>query len=283
MKAQFRLIDDKARAYIRVIGIEKQGIECLKLLDFDRFWGVLPIAMHRSESIGQAEGDFDQSVQGREGLDFYVVNLNEPVSRIIPYIKREEYNNPHRLVIVIVIESTENELENEDVYAQLGLLKKHVDKMICISSSTFAEMLAQNVEPAQIKGLVNSSVSKIIHDMLSLMHVYKGNGNLNLDSEVIEFVKNDSKEFHVGIGYGNGSRWIQEAAEAAMALPLAVRSLGSAKRILVNISASEEIRPEEIEQIIDEIVKRNGPEHHIYYKQTQVPSIDANRVTIYWA
>jgi cell division protein FtsZ len=92
-------------------------------------------------------------------------------------------------------------------------------------------------------------------DVISIAEIITRHDEINVDfADVTTIIKNAGYA-HMAIGHGAGKDKVQEAVSQVLSSELLETSIAGAKRLLVNITMSEDIVTDEIDELTDALTK----------------------------
>ena len=157
-------------------------------------------------------------------------------------------------------------------------LSKYVDSLIVIPNQRL-----KSVESARIS-LANAF--EIADDVLrcgvqSISEIISVTGFVNRDFADVTTIMKDAGYAHMGVGSGKGADKAKLAATAAISSPLLETSISGATRILMNITASEDIKLEDVEIAADMVHDEARPDATIIWGAAFNPELhDEMKMTI---
>ena len=163
------------------------------------------------------------------------------------------------LAVAVVTRPFTFEGQRRANYAKTGIeeLSKHVDCLITIPNDrimTFAP------KKTPLKALMRKATDVLYYGVKGISDVITQPGYLNVDFADVRTAMAESGLALMGMGSGKGENRAEEAVRSAITSPLLEDvSLSSAKAILYNITASDDISGEEME-LIGEKIRSEVPE-----------------------
>ena len=150
------------------------------------------------------------------------------------------------LTVAVVTKPFAFEREQKMAQAEKGImeLKKYVDSLIVIPNEKLLEgmdkPLTMRESFARADDILKTGV-KSISDLIV------EEGYINLDFADVSTIMKGAGYAHLAIGHGSGKDKAKEAANAVIASPLLETSIAGAKRLLINITMSEDILSSDVD------------------------------------
>ncbi|MDO5536672.1 MAG: cell division protein FtsZ [Desulfovibrionaceae bacterium] len=163
------------------------------------------------------------------------------------------------LTVAVVTRPFGYEGKKRAAYAQAGIdeLAKHVDCLITIPNDRIKTFAPKNTPLRELMGKANDV---LYYGVKGISDVITCPGYINLDFADVRTCMAESGLALMGMGTGRGESRAEDAARNAITSPLLEDvCLGTAKAILYNITAPEDITGEEME-IIGERIREAVPE-----------------------
>ena len=131
--------------------------------------------------------------------------------------------------------------------AEVGIarLKDSVDSLIIIPNERLKLVSDSKITLANAFEIADDVLRQGVQNISDLI---KRPGMVNLDFADVTTVMRDAGYAHMGVGYGEGKDRAEKAARMAISSPLLETSISGAKRILINITAPNDVGLDEIEQ-----------------------------------
>ena len=164
-------------------------------------------------------------------------------------------------------------------FAQEGLrkLRQHVDCLIIIPN--------QQIMSIADKKMSYKSAFLLADDVLcqgvqGISEIITKPGEVNIDFADMKSVMRNQGDAILGVGSAEGENRAVEAARKAISNPmLDNRHIDGARNILVNITSSDDLTMNEIEELIKTITATADPNHKVFWGQTFDSSM-GNRVSV---
>lgn len=102
-------------------------------------------------------------------------------------------------------------------------------------------------------------------DVISIAEIITRHDDINVDFADITTIIKDAGFAHMAIGHGEGKDKVQEVVAQVIASELLETSLRGAKRLLVNITMSEDIVVDEIDELTNAITEAVDPDAEIIF------------------
>ena len=105
-------------------------------------------------------------------------------------------------------------------------------------------------------------------------------GEVNIDFADMKSVMQNQGDAILGVGSAEGEKRAVEAAQKAISNPmLDNRHIDGARNILINITSSDDLAMNEIQELIDTVTITAGPNYRVYWGQMIDPNM-GNRVSV---
>ena len=121
----------------------------------------------------------------------------------------------------------------------------------------------------------------LLQAVSSISDLIKNTGFINLDFADVSCIMKDAGFAHMGVGHAAGTGKAEEAARMAVASPLMETSINGARGVLINITGSEDMDLEDVEEAASLVQEAAHPEANIIFGASFDPSMeDEIRVTV---
>jgi cell division protein FtsZ len=164
--------------------------------------------------------------------------------------------------------------------AELGIeeLKGKVDSLVIIPNERLKFATDQKITFANAFEIADDVLRQAVQSISDLI---KNTGFINLDFADVTAVMKDAGMAHMGVGRAAGKNKAEEAAKMAISSPLLETSINGARGVLVNITGSEDIGLEEVEQAAEMVRQAAHPEALIIFGAAFDPNLeDEMQVTV---
>ncbi len=164
--------------------------------------------------------------------------------------------------------------------AELGIeeLRGKVDSLVIIPNDRLKFATDQKITFANAFGIADDVLRQAVQSISDLI---KNTGFINLDFADVTAVMKDAGMAHMGVGRAAGKSKAEEAAKMAISSPLLETSINGARGVLVNITGSEDIGLEEVEQAAEMVRQAAHPEALIIFGAAFNPELeDEMQVTV---
>lgn len=150
------------------------------------------------------------------------------------------------LTVAVVTKPFAFEREQKMQQAEKGIeqLKKYVDSLIVIPNERLLDGLEKQPTMLESFALADDILKtgvKSISDLIT------EDGYINLDFADVSTIMKGAGYAHMAIGHGSGKDKAAEAAKAVISSPLLETSISGARRLLINISMSEDIMASDVD------------------------------------
>ena len=143
------------------------------------------------------------------------------------------------LTVAVVTKPFAFEREQKMAQAEKGImeLKKYVDSLIVIPNEKLLEGMDKPLTMRESFALADDILKTGVKSISDLI---VEEGYINLDFADVSTIMKGAGYAHLAIGHGSGKDKAKEAANAVIASPLLETSIAGAKRLLINITMSED-------------------------------------------
>lgn len=144
------------------------------------------------------------------------------------------------LTVAVVTKPFLFEREQKMAQAERGIaeLKKYVDSLIVIPNE---RLLVGLDKPLTMKQSFSLSDDVLKTGVKSISDLIVEEGYINLDFADVSTIMRGAGLAHMAIGHGSGKDKARDAANSVISSPLLETSISGAKRLLINITMSEDI------------------------------------------
>ena len=150
------------------------------------------------------------------------------------------------LTVAVVTKPFAFEREQKMAQAEKGImeLKKYVDSLIVIPNEKLLEGMDKTLTMRESFALADDILKTGVKSISDLI---VEEGYINLDFADVSTIMKGAGYAHLAIGHGSGKDKAKEAANAVIASPLLETSIAGAKRLLINITMSEDILSSDVD------------------------------------
>lgn len=150
------------------------------------------------------------------------------------------------LTVAVVTKPFAFEREQKMAQAEKGImeLKKYVDSLIVIPNEKLLEGMDKPLTMRELFALADDILKTGVKSISDLI---VEEGYINLDFADVSTIMKGAGYAHLAIGHGSGKDKAKEAANAVIASPLLETSIAGAKRLLINITMSEDILSSDVD------------------------------------
>lgn len=150
------------------------------------------------------------------------------------------------LTVAVVTKPFAFEREQKMAQAEKGImeLKKYVDSLIVIPNEKLLEGMDKPLTMRESFALADDILKTGVKSISDLI---VEEGYINLDFADVSTIMKGAGYAHLAIGHGSGKDKAKEAANAVIASPLLETSIAGAKRLLINITMSEDILSSDVD------------------------------------
>ena len=151
-------------------------------------------------------------------------------------------------ILTVAVVTKPFAFEREQKMAQAGKgimeLKKYVDSLIVIPNEKLLEGMDKPLTMRESFALADDILKTGVKSISDLI---VEEGYINLDFADVSTIMKGAGYAHLAIGHGSGKDKAKEAANAVIASPLLETSIAGAKRLLINITMSEDILSSDVD------------------------------------
>ena len=150
------------------------------------------------------------------------------------------------LTVAVVTKPFAFEREQKMAQAEKGImeLKKYVDSLIVIPNEKLLEGMDKPLTMRESFALADDILKTGVKSISDLI---VEEGYINLDFADVSTIMKGAGYARLAIGHGSGKDKAKEAANAVIASPLLETSIAGAKRLLINITMSEDILSSDVD------------------------------------
>ena len=150
------------------------------------------------------------------------------------------------LTVAVVTKPFAFEREQKMAQAEKGImeLKKYVDSLIVIPNEKLLEGMDKPLTMRESFALADDILKTGVKSISDLI---VEEGYINLDFADVSTIMKGAGYAHLATGHGSGKDKAKEAANAVIASPLLETSIAGAKRLLINITMSEDILSSDVD------------------------------------
>ena len=150
------------------------------------------------------------------------------------------------LTVAVVTKPFAFEREQKMAQAEKGImeLKKYVDSLIVIPNEKLLEGMDKPLTMRESFALADDILKTGVKSISDLI---VEEGYIILDFADVSTIMKGAGYAHLAIGHGSGKDKAKEAANAVIASPLLETSIAGAKRLLINITMSEDILSSDVD------------------------------------
>jgi len=167
------------------------------------------------------------------------------------------------LTVAVVTKPFRFEGAKKMIQAEKGIdeLIRNVDSLIVIPN----EKLLSNDTKLTMRQSFALADDVLKSGVKSISDLILNEGFINLDFADVSTIMRDAGYAHMAIGFGQGKEKVKEATNQVISSPLLETSIKGAKRLLVNIVASDDILIDEVNEVASIIESAASPEVEIIF------------------
>ena len=168
------------------------------------------------------------------------------------------------LTVAIVTKPFAFEGKRRMLHAEQGIaaLKEHVDSLVVVPNERLKYASEQRISLQNAFEVADDVLRKAVQSISDLILIP---GLVNLDFADVTSVMKEAGYAHMGVGHASGKDKAEAAANMAISSPLLETSIGGAKGVIINITASPDIGLDEIEVASAMITKQADDEANIIW------------------
>ncbi len=177
------------------------------------------------------------------------------------------------LTVGIVTKPFAFEGKKRMLQAEAGILalRDYVDSLIIIPNERLKNVSETRITLANAFAIADDVLRHGVQSISDLINVP---GIVNLDFADVTSIMQKGGYAHMGVGTAEGKDKATEAARAAISSPLLETSIGGARGILLNITASPDIGLEEIDEASSLVAEEAHPDANIIWGATFDPNME---------
>lgn len=148
--------------------------------------------------------------------------------------------------------------------SEIGIanLREHVDAIIVIPNSRLKLISDQPITLANAFEMADNILKQGVQSISDLINVP---GFINLDFADVSTIMKDAGYAHMGVGHSTGHNKAEDAALKAVSSPLLETTIGGAKGVIINFTASPEIFIEDVELAAKLMTDKVHPDANIIW------------------
>ena len=146
--------------------------------------------------------------------------------------------------------------------AGIVALREHVDSLVIIPNERLKFVSEEKIS---FKNAFEIADSVLIQAVTSISDLITGTGIINLDFADIKTVMKEAGYAHMGVGYATGKNKTIEAAQRAIESPLLETSIKGARKLILNITVSDDVDLEEVENAAEMVREAAHEDVHIIF------------------
>ncbi|MCD7770890.1 MAG: cell division protein FtsZ [Oscillospiraceae bacterium] len=157
------------------------------------------------------------------------------------------------LTVAVVTKPFAFEGKKKAMSAEKGIdaLVKNVDSLVVIPNQKLLTG-RENLTMRQSFGLADDILKTAV---LSVTELILRHGEINVDFADVKSIMSNAGYAHMAIGHGEGKDKVADAVQQVISSPLLETSIKGAKRLLINITMSEDIGTGDVSELTDTITK----------------------------
>lgn len=172
----------------------------------------------------------------------------------------------------------EGKIRVEHANAGIIELKEQVDALVVIPNERLKLVSEQKITFQNAFEVADNVLRQAVQSISELMTVP---GMINLDFNDVATIMRNAGFAHMGVGRASGKEKAVEAAKMAIESPLLETSISGAHGVLLNITGSQDMGLDEVEQAASMVQEAAHPDAHIIFGAAIDESLDDEiRITV---
>ena len=174
------------------------------------------------------------------------------------------------LTVAVVTKPFRFEGAKKTLQAEKGIaeLLKNVDSLIIIPN----EKLLSTEARLTMKQSFALADDVLMAGVKSISDLILNEGFINLDFADVQSIMKDAGYAHMAIGTGIGKDKVEDATKQVITSPLLETSIKGAKRLLVNVLATDDIMLDEVNDIVSIIQNAAAPDVEVIFGASYFPA-----------
>ena len=169
-------------------------------------------------------------------------------------------------VLTIAVVSTpfkwEGPRKMRTALAGIEALREKVDTLFVIPNENIRKVTDQNVTFANAFSVSDEVLNRAVGGIADLL---RSTGFINLDFADLKAILRQSGLAHLGISEASGKGKVDEAAAAAIRSDLTETSVNGARRVIVNMTVSQDLAMEDVTTLMEKIQEAAHPDANIIF------------------
>ena len=164
--------------------------------------------------------------------------------------------------------------------AETGIekMRNEVDSYIVVPNDKLKEMLPKRVSVREAFAEADNILRQGVQGISDLITIP---GEVNLDFQDVRSVMGDAGPALMGIGNARGETRATDAANLAISSPFLEIPISGAKKLLINVTAGDDLGIGEIDEIVDVVRQASGTDTNVFWGLAFNPMMeDEIRVTV---
>ena len=146
--------------------------------------------------------------------------------------------------------------------AGIEALREKVDTLFVIPNENIRKVSDQNISFANAFSVSDEVLNRAVGGIADLL---RSTGFINLDFADLKAILRQSGLAHLGISEASGKGKVDEAAAAAIHSELTETSVNGAKRVIVNMTVSQDLPMEDVTSLMEKIYAAAHPDANIIF------------------
>ncbi len=146
--------------------------------------------------------------------------------------------------------------------AGIAELLNKVDTLFIIPNEKLKEVSEQKITFANAFAVADSVLNQAVTGIAKLL---RDTGYINLDFADLKTTLCDSGVAHLGVGEASGKGKIEEVTKEAINSKLMGTSVDNARRIIINVTGSEDIGMDDVEKLVGKVQNAACPDANIIF------------------
>ncbi len=184
------------------------------------------------------------------------------------------------LTIAVVTKPFQFEGPQRKSNAEFGVekLRNVVDSFIVVPNDKLLDTMQKKTRIREAFSRVDDVLRQGVQGVSDLITIP---GEVNLDFQDVRSVMGDAGPALMGVGEGKGESRAQDAANGAISSPYLEIPISGAKKLLINVTAGDDLGIGEVDEIVEVIRSAAGTDTNVFWGLVFDPSMEEDiRVTV---
>ena len=206
-----------------------------------------------AEAAHENEDDIDKAVSDAD-MVFVTAGMGGGTGTGAAPVVAKIAHDAGKLTIAVVTKPFRFEGSKKMAKAEKGIaeLIQNVDALIVIPNQNLLNLRAEKISMRDSYRLADEVLKT---DVIAIAEIITRHDDINVDFADVTTILKDSGYAHMAIGYGQGKDKVQDVVSQVVKSDLLGTKIEGAKRLLVNITMSEDIGVDEVADLTDAITE----------------------------